>query len=156
MSSKDEKVEEEEENTIVNALVAVEIFIMVFWSILYIVTAVLDKGELIGLILIGAHAVVLYTGFDIQKSYEEHVHKKGQEIKHIEVVGQRGRVIGLIWVLLTDVASLVAVVLASDFKHVELFGITVAFWSLASLSTTAFLILALSYHSETTSKSKKH
>jgi putative solute:sodium symporter small subunit len=155
MSSKDEAAEEEEDHTLVNALVAVEIFIMVFFLILAIATAVVEKTELLPLVLCGMHAVVLFTGFDIQRTYEEHVHKKGNEIRHIEVLGQRSRVIGLIWVLMTDVFSLVLVLIVSNFASRQLFGITVAFWSLATLSTTAFLILALTYHTETTSKSKK-
>jgi hypothetical protein len=150
-----ETEEEEEDHTAVNVLVAVEIFIMVLFAILATVTAVLDIGELLALSLCGMHAVVLFTSFDIQKTYEEHVHKRLKEIRHIEVLGQRGRVIGLVWVLMTDIIGLVLVVLNSNFKSRELFGITIAFWSLAALSTTALLILALTYHSETTSKTKK-
>jgi hypothetical protein len=157
MSSKGETEtdEQEEDHTLIIAFIAVEIFIMVFFFILSIVTAVLEKTELLSLILCGMHAVVLYTGFDIQKTYEEHVHRKEKQIRHIEVLGQFGRVIGLIWVLMTDVLSLVLVLINSNFQSRELFGVTVAFWSLASLSTTAFLVLALTQHSETTSKTKK-
>ena len=146
---------EEEDHSLVIAFIAVEIFIMVSFFILSIVTAVLDKTELLSLILCGMHAVVLFTGVDIQKTYEESVHRKEKRVRHIEVYGQFGRVTALIWVLMTDVLSLVLVLINSNFQNRELFGVTVAFWSLAALSTTAFLILALTQHTETASKTKK-
>lgn len=150
----DFKAEESGQNTLYFVLF-LEAALLLFFIGLGVATLLLDKHEIVPLLLFMGHVILFLDAFHLLRKYRSSLHKGITADRSLENIS---RVIGGFLVLVFDLFSLILAVLDKDDYHNHAVWIsTLVFWSSAALSSIVYMGVAVAYgtHQQLHTKSKE-
>lgn len=138
---------------ILDHLVILELFMVLGWLALLITLSIQFPTELVPLLLYGFHLASTSLAFSLIENIEERIHGSSEKgslsfgIKsgHIQWFRQYSWVLLLLGALITDVFSLVAFIRLNEITVQAVRILIMMLWSLASFTTTVYLIISLLY-----------